>query len=62
MSGRVEFCAPDFVQGLMLSPPESHGCSKTQVEVAEILKSVYQGFSIELRPVASLRFNQETTC
>ena len=60
MSGRVELRAPDFVQGLVLSPREGHGRSKTQVEVAEVLKSIYQRFSVELRPVPSQRFNQDT--
>jgi hypothetical protein len=51
MPGGIELGTPNFVQGLMLSPPEGHGRSKPHVKVAEILKSVHQCLGVELRPV-----------
>src|SRR5271166_1727603 len=59
MPGRVELRTPNFVQGLVLSPPEGHGRSKSHVEVAEILKSFHQSFGVELWPVPFQRFDQD---
>src|SRR6516162_6973422 len=61
MPTRIKLRTPNFMQGLMLSPPERYRRSESHVEVAKILKSVHQPFGVELWAVPFQRFNQDVT-
>src|ERR1700720_1267300 len=52
MPVRVELCAPHLVDALVLRTAEGHGCSKSNVKIAEILECSYQPFGIELGAIA----------
>lgn len=47
MPGLIEFCTPDFVQRLVLGPPEGYWRSKPNVEVAEVFERIHQSFGVQ---------------
>ena len=61
MPTRIKLRTPNFMQGLMLSPPERYRRSKSHVEVAKILKTIHQPFGVEQWAVPFQRFNQDVT-